>query len=188
MIDADSIAAVDDTTLAEFAKLPLMKEWIEKKIEQRNAGKTQDASNPEGLVDGSIETNIGVFRAYAKMYLDKHPMLAKPGDINFCFVSTLPQTSTGIPFQVYCFTGTSSWLEYEAIQDSIIEHLMGMLKKFNLYTFEYPTGRDTIIEGWLSPGRNPNDVVGIPDPFVIGDNTPKGTQLPANGQSPQSDK
>ncbi len=173
MIDADAIVKTDDKMLAEFAKLPLMEDWIKTKIAQRDAGKTQDASNPAGIVDGSIETNLGVFRAYAKMYLDKHPMLAKPGDINYCFVSTLPQTSTGIPFQVYCFTDTSNWLEYEAIQDSIFEHLMGMLASFGLYTFEYPTGRDTIIEGWLSPGRKPSDVVGIPQPFEITQDSPK---------------
>ena len=179
LIDADSIVPTTEAMLEKFAAIPLMADWIKKKIEQRDAGKTQDAANPAGLVDGSIDTNMGVFRAYAKMYLDKHPMLAQPGDINYCFVSTLPQTSTGVPFQIYCFTATSSWLEYEAIKDSIIEHLMGMLHHFGLYTFEYPTGRDTIIEGWLSPGKNPNDVVGIPFPFSPGASNPDRPSLVA---------
>lgn len=180
MIDADSVKAIDDDVLAEFAKLPLVGDWINKKIEQRNEGKVRDASNPAGLVDGSIETNLGVFRAYAKLYLDNHPMLAKPGDINYCFVSTLPQTPSGIPFQVYCFTGTSSWLEYEAIKDSIFEHLMGMLHKFQLYTFENPTGRDTMIEGWLSPGKKPEDVFGIPYPFVAPEQGSGQAELPSS--------
>lgn len=178
MLDADSIVPATDEMLAEYAKLPFMADWVKTKMEQRAAGKVQDVSNEAGLVDGSIDTNLGVFRAYAKLYLDHHPMLAKPGDINYCFVSTLPQTSTGIPFQIYCFTGTSNWLEYEAIQDSIMEHIMAMLHSFGLYTFEYPTGRDTIIEGWLSPGRKPEDVVGIPYPFVPGANNPEQPALP----------
>lgn len=185
MIDADAVTKTDENMLAEFAKLPLMADWIKTKIAQREAGKTQDAANPAGLVDGSIETNLGVFRAYAKMYLDKHPMLAKPGDINYCFVSTLPQTSTGIPFQIYCFTNTSNWLEYEAIKDSIFEHLMGMLASFGLYTFEYPTGRDTIIEGWLSPGRKPSDVVGIPQPFELPQESPKNAPQQTPNNAPQ---
>lgn len=186
-IDADSIQPNTDDMLTKFKQIPLMKDWIEKKIAQRNAGKTCDVSNPAGLVDGSIETNLGVFRAYAKLYLDGHPMLAKPGDINYCFVSTLPQTSTGIPFQVYCFTGTSNWLEYEAIQDSIMEHLLGMLHWFGLYTFEYPTGRDTIIEGWLSPGRKPENVEGIPFEFEKNQELPTQSPTPSQNQSSGQD-
>ena len=41
MIDADSIVATDDNMLAEFAEIPLLKEWIAKKLEQRAAGKSR---------------------------------------------------------------------------------------------------------------------------------------------------
>ena len=79
MVDADSVVECDDEMLEEFSKLPYMKDWIAKKIEQRNQGKVQDAANPEGLVDGSIDTNLGVFRAYLKMYLDANPNFSKAG-------------------------------------------------------------------------------------------------------------
>ncbi|MFG6427801.1 hypothetical protein EEL33_06985 [Muribaculaceae bacterium Isolate-037 (Harlan)] len=168
MVDADSVVECDDEMLEEFSKLPYMKDWIAKKIEQRNQGKVQDAANPEGLVDGSIDTNLGVFRAYLKMYLDANPNFSKAGGIDFCFVTTLPQTSSGIPLQIYCFTSTSAWITYEAIMSALFEHMAVMLHKFRLCTFENASGRDTIIEGYLSPGKDPDTVFGLPEPFLNG--------------------
>ncbi len=178
MIDADSVVECDDVMLAEFAKLPYMKDWIAKKIEQRNAGKQQDANNPDGLVDGSIDTNLGVFRAYLKLYLDSNSNFSKAGGIDFCFVSTQPQTSAGIPLQIYCFTSTSAWLTYEAIMSALFEHVAVMLHKFNLYTFENPSGRDTIIDGYMSPGKNPDVLFGIPYPFYNASGTPENPAYP----------
>ena len=94
-----------------------------------------------------------------------------------CFVSTLPQTAAGIPFQVYCFTATSAWFPYEAIQDAVFEHLAAMLRFFQLYTFENPSGRDTVVDGYLSPGGDIDNVYGIPYPFF---------QDPASPDSPAS--
>lgn len=158
MIDADSIVAATDEMLAEFAKIPLLKDWIEKKIEQRNAGKVENVNNSAGLVDGTIDTNLGVFRAYVRLYLDANPHISHSDD---CFVTTLAQAATGVPLQIYCFTSTSKWFPYEAIQASVFEHVAVMLYQFKLYTFEYPTGRDTIIEGFV-PGKHPDDIFGMP--------------------------
>ena len=153
MIDADSIVPCDDALLERFAKIPLLKDWIEKKIEQKRAGKEHNAGNPDGLVDGTIDTNLGVFRAYLKLYLDSNPDIASTGDGNTCFVTTLPQTPSGIPLQVYCFTSTSNWTNYEAIMASVFEHIAVMLHEFRLYTYESPSGRDTIIDGFICRAR-----------------------------------
>lgn len=175
LIDADSVVETTDEMLTRFAQIPLMKDWIEKKMEQKKAGKVENVNNSAGLVDGSIETNLGVFRAYVKMWLDANPDISHA---DTCFVSTLAQTSAGIPFQVYCFTSTSSWLPYEGIQSAVFEHLAVMLYRFNLYTFEYPTGRDEIIDGFLSPGKNPQDVFGMPYPLFFGSGTPNKPATP----------
>lgn len=162
MIDADSILPTTDAMLADLRKLPFLDEWIGKKIEQRQRGITEDVNNSEGLVDGSIDTNLGVFRAYMKMWLDANPDISHDSD---CFVTSLAQTAAGIPFQVYCFTDTSAWFAYEHIQDTVFEHLASMLRFFSLYTFENPSGRDTVIDGYLSPGKDITKVYGIPYPF-----------------------
>lgn len=174
-IDADSVVQTTPEMLAQFEKIPLISDWIKKKISQRDAGKVEDVNNSEGLVDGSIETNLGIFRAYMKLYLDANPSISHS---DTCFVTTLGQTATGIPLQIYCFTATSSWLPYEGIQATVFEHLAAMLHEFNLYTFENPSGRDTIIDGYMSPGKSPEPLFGIPYPFFENSGTPDNPGIP----------
>lgn len=162
MIDADSVLPTTPEMLDSIRKVPMMDAYISKKLEQKAAGQVADVDNPAGLVNGTIDTNLGLFRAYLKMWLDANPNISHDSD---CFVSTLAQTAAGIPLQIYCFTATSKWFPYEGIQDTIFEHVAAMLRFFRLYTFENPSGRDTVIDGYLSPGKNIGNVYGIPYPF-----------------------
>lgn len=172
MIDADSVVECDDVMLQEFAQVPLMSEWIAKKIEQKKAGNAIDAGNPDGLANGSIDTNLGVFRAYLKMWLSQNKMVSKADSSDTLFVRTLPQTANGIPLEIYCFTTTSDWVTYEAIQSAIFEHVAVMLYKFRLYTYESPSGRDTVIDGYICPGKTPKDIFGMPWPFFLQNGKP----------------
>ncbi len=47
-----------------------------------------------------------------------------------------------------------------------------MLASFGLYAFENPSGRDTIIDGYLSPGKNLDNIFGVPYPFFKTPQTP----------------
>ncbi len=162
-IDADSIKPVTPEMLEAVRKVPFMDAYITKKLAQKAAGKVEDVNNSEGLVDGTIDTNLGLFRAYMKMWLDASPYVSHTSD---CFVSTLPQTGNGVPFQIYCFTSTSSWFPYEAIMDTMFEHLAAMLAKFGLTAFQAPTDRGTILEGYIN-GKDPDTIFGLPEPFLI---------------------
>ena len=191
MIDADSVVECDEALLQEFSKIPLIKDWIAKKIEQRNAGKEIDAGNPDGLANGSIETNLGVFRAYLRIWLENYMQVAKGDPSDTLFVRTLPQTANGIPLEIYCFTSTSDWVTYEAIQSKIFEHIAIMLYKFRLYTYESPSGRDTIIDGYICPGKTPAPVFGIPYPFFTNSGTPQNPGIenfnkPAQSATPSA--
>lgn len=181
MIDADSVRETDDVLLDEYAKIPLLTEWIAKKRAQQAAGKVENVNNSEGLADGAIDTNLGVFRAYMKIWLDNNPHISHD---DFCFITTLAQTSNGIPFQIYCFTSTSAWVAYEGIMSSVFEHIAAMLYKFHLYTIEMASGRDTILDGYLSPGKNPEYVHGMPYPFFRGSGTPDNPGIPPEGLFP----
>lgn len=178
MIDADSVQPATPEMLDSIRSVPFMDRYISLKLAQKAEGKTADINNPDGLPNGTIDTNLGLFRAYFKMWLDNNPHISHDSD---CFVSTLPQTPSGIPFQVYCFTATSEWMAFEAIQDTVFEQIAAMLPLFGLYTFENPSGRDTVIDGYLSPGHDINDVLGAPYPFM---NDKKTTQAHAQSSHP----
>lgn len=176
-IDADSIQPTTPEMLEKIRKLPFMDAYISQKLAQKAAGKVEDVNNSAGLVDGTIDTNLGLFRAYMKMWLDASPYISHT---SACFVSTLPQTDSGVPFQVYCFTSTSSWFPYEAIMDTVFEHLSTMLTSFGLVAFNNPSGRDTILEGYIA-GRGPENLFGVPQPFFADDTKESPTATPTAG-------
>jgi miniconductance mechanosensitive channel len=79
------------------------------------------------------ETNLGCFREYLVDYLKKR------GDISTDFilmVRLLPSTEYGVPVELYCFTKTTDWIEYEKIQADIMEHIYLALPKFDLEHFQ----------------------------------------------------
>ncbi|MDE5794474.1 MAG: mechanosensitive ion channel family protein [Muribaculaceae bacterium] len=165
LIDCESVVEATPDLIAKIAEIPLMKEWIEKKQAQKAAGKEYCVNNPEGLADGTIDTNLGMFRAYMKMWLMNNPNISNVDDL---FVNTLQQTQHGIPFQVYCFTSTSAWIPYEGIQSAVFEHVAVMLTKFNLFVFENESSRATILEGVMSRQLPAGEsVFGLPTPMII---------------------
>ncbi len=167
IIDSDSVVPTTPDMLESLRKVPFMDEYITKKLAQKAAGKIEDVNNSEGLVDGSIETNLGLFRAYIKMWLDASPYVSHD---DTCFISTLQQTENGIPLQVYCFTPTSAWLPYEAMMDTIFEHISAMMIPFQLITFQAPSGRDTILEGFVT-SQDPEQIYGMPQPIFKNNDT-----------------
>lgn len=151
LIDSDSVQTASDELLDSLSDIAILKDWIAAKRQQQAAGKVENVFNSAGLVDGSIETNLGVFRAYLTLYLKQNPhVLQNLDDVSSLFVHTLPQTPSGIPLQLYFFTNTSKWAPYESICSSIFEHVAVMMPKFKLRTYEYPSSFDLLSETPLS--------------------------------------
>jgi hypothetical protein len=84
-------------------------------------------------------TNIGTFRAYAYRYLGQHPQIRQNMPLMVRHLSPGPQ---GIPIEVYCFTSTTAWSEYENIQADIFDHLLAIVPEFELRLFQQPAGTE----------------------------------------------
>lgn len=84
-------------------------------------------------------TNIGTFRAYALAYLKAREDIHKGMTL---LVRQMESSSSGIPIEVYCFTTTTAWADYEAIQGDIFDHLIAILPDLGLRQFQSPTGAD----------------------------------------------
>ncbi len=78
-------------------------------------------------------TNNDLFMAYAFHYLKTHKNVAQ--DLTL-LVRQLAPSEKGIPVELYFFTDTIVWGEYEAISTEIMNHLIGMVPMFNLKVFE----------------------------------------------------
>jgi miniconductance mechanosensitive channel len=48
----------------------------------------------------------------------------------------------GLPLEIYCFTNTTAWIEYEGIQADIFDHLLAVVPEFGLRLYQKPAGSD----------------------------------------------
>ncbi|MBF8722851.1 mechanosensitive ion channel family protein [Pseudomonas guariconensis] len=84
-------------------------------------------------------TNIGTFRAFALAYLKNHPDVQQGMT---CMVRQMQTTAEGVPLEIYCFTTTTAWAEYERIQGDIFDYLLAVLPEFGLSLYQQPSGND----------------------------------------------
>lgn len=159
MIDVDSVQFATDAMLDDFKQIPFMKDYIELKQKQATEGIDDNTNNPANIVNGTIDTNLGMLRAYMTMYLRNNKNISQSSTL---MVRALDPTTSGLPLQLYCFTNTTDWSSYESIQSEIFEHFASILPRFGLYAFENPSGRDTVNQGFLEGGIKPNQVHGLP--------------------------
>lgn len=159
-IKLDTIKPCSEALLQRISMLDEeLSDYISRKREQLLNGRTANTSNPDGLTNGTIDTNAGLFRAYADIYLHRHPFIHNDMTI---MVRTLEPNGNGLPIQFYCFTTTTEWIAYESIQSEIMEHFASMLPLFELYPFQTAGARDTVISGLLE-GQYPLDRIdGMP--------------------------
>lgn len=83
--------------------------------------------------------NLYVFRNYLQNYLKEHPRTHKELMI---MVRQMQPTSEGLPLEIYCFSNTTVWPEYEQIQGEIFDHILAVIPEFGLQIFQRPSGND----------------------------------------------
>ena len=150
--------------------------FITEKQQQAAAGKTVNTDNPAGLVNGTIDTNLGLLRAYMAIYLSRHPAINKE---LLLMVRTLAPTGNGLPVQIYCFPANKNWTSYESIQSEIMEHFVAVLPAFELYPFQNSDARDTLISGFVESGKVDIDSIdGIPWHSLLAAKRPAAAPAP----------
>lgn len=159
VIDVDNIQFCTPEYLEEMKKIDLISDYITRKQAEQASGKVENTANSSGLVNGTIETNLGLFRAYLTLYLQQHKFVSN--DLTL-MVRTLEPAANGLPLQVYCFSSNKDWVSYESIQAEIMEHFAAVLPKFGLYPFQNASGRDYINSSLLEAGIKTNQITGVP--------------------------
>ena len=90
-------------------------------------------------MDCGHPTNLGALRVCLLAYLKNHPCVHKELS---CMVRQLQPTQHGIPLELYFFTNTTVWADYEAIQADIFDYILAILPQFDLRVYQLPSGRD----------------------------------------------
>ncbi len=139
IIKQSSIRYIPDDEIPKFKKIQGISDYIDERqaeIEKHNKAIGADRSI---LINGRNQTNAGLFRKYAEWYLKKHPGTKKDATL---MVRQLAPTDLGLPFELYVFTNTTNWVEYEFIMADIFDHLIAAVRYFDLQIFERESGGD----------------------------------------------
>ncbi len=136
IIDSDTIVPATKEMISEITgKYPIIKAYIDK-IDSLGHN---DYNPGLAVVNGSNQTNLGLFRAYMCQWLLNNPAIRSDEQI---LVRLMPPTGEGIPLQIWCFTATTNFTAYEAIQSAVFEHVAVTAIDFGLRLFNDPSGTD----------------------------------------------
>lgn len=137
VIDVTTIKPLDGAAVdALVAKYPMIKTFVDN---LRAAGKTECNNGGTVAVNGTLQTNLGLYRAYISQYIYDSPDFSKEQQL---LVRLMDSVESGIPLEIYCFTSTTDWEKYEAIQSALMEHVATSLADFGLSI--YALGEETI--------------------------------------------
>jgi miniconductance mechanosensitive channel len=140
-IDMTSIKFCDEEMLERFKRIQYIQEYIERKTEEIERYNRENNISEESIVNGRHLTNIGTLRAYIEKYLENHPRVNKN---MLRIVRQLQPTENGLPIEVYAFTNVVAWVEYEAIQADIFDHILAIVPEFDLRIYQDPSGNDIV--------------------------------------------
>lgn len=138
-VDMNSVKFCTDEMLGKYRKIHYLKEYIEDKEKVLTDYNTEHHIDESVQVNGRRQTNLGVFRAYLVNYLKSHPNVHHGMT---CMVRQLQPTEQGIPLELYFFTNTTVWVDYEGIQSDIFDHVLAAISSFDLNVFQNLGGKD----------------------------------------------
>jgi len=138
-IDASGVRFVRDDEEQRLTQIHLLRDYIGRKQAELQAWNEAQGSVAQLSTNRRRMTNLGTFRAYALAYLKSHPDV-QPNMT--CMVRQMQTTSEGIPLEIYCFTRTTVWADYERIQGDIFDYLLAVLPEFGLSVYQQPSGLD----------------------------------------------
>lgn len=134
-----SIRYLEEDELEIFKKISGISNYIDKRQQEISEHNTRLGFDRNLRVNGRNLTNAGLFRKYIEWYLLSHPGINKDMSL---MVRQLAPSNKGLPFEVYAFTNTVVWRDYENIMSDIFDHLIAAVKYFDLQIFEDVAGSD----------------------------------------------
>ncbi|TMM45723.1 mechanosensitive ion channel family protein [Colwellia ponticola] len=138
-IEMSSVCFLTEQEIEELEKVHLLSDYLAAKrsvVAQENKTKKADMSV---MINTRRLTNVGTFRHYLVAFLKQHPKIHQQMTL---IVRQLEPNNNGLPIELYAFSNTTNWAEYEDIQSDIFDHIIAILPAFNLRLHESPTGND----------------------------------------------
>ncbi|MFT5733609.1 MAG: miniconductance mechanosensitive channel [Planctomycetota bacterium] len=138
-LDMTSVRFLKEDDLERLRRIQCLHPYLDERtreVSAHNESLTIDATSP---ANGRRLTNLGTFRSYIECYL--HDLGPIREDMTF-LVRQLAPTATGVPLEIYCFSGEQRWKHYEDIMGDIFDHLLAVVSEFDLRVYQQPGSED----------------------------------------------
>jgi miniconductance mechanosensitive channel len=147
--DQTSVHFLTESQIQSLRRFALLEHYLDQKQHELQAFNQELLSQGKDPVNARRLTNIGTFRIYVLEYLKANTGIHQ--DMTM-IVRQLQPTATGLPLQIYCFTNSTEWIQYEKIQSDLFDHLYAIIPEFGLRLFQEPTGYD--MQHWSGHNRS----------------------------------
>lgn len=138
-IDMTSVRFLTSQEQLQLKQARLLAPYLSRKEQELSSYNQQLSDAISCPINGRHLTNLGTLRAYLDAYLRAHAGIRKDMTL---MVRQLAPTTDGLPLEIYCFTATTAWAEYEGIQADIFDHIFAIIEQFHLRLHQSPTGYD----------------------------------------------
>ena len=148
-IDTGSVHFLSEEEQRRLQRNPLLHSYLNVKTQELSQHNQEIAVDLASPLNGRRLPNLGTLRAYLEAYLRAHPRIHQNMTL---MVRQLAPTPEGLPLEIYAFTNTTVWAEYESIQADIFDHILAVIDEFGLRVHQTPTGND--LRGMLRQSAN----------------------------------
>ncbi len=132
-LDQHSVGFLDEAAVDRLEQFSVLGDYLREKQEELDQHNAQLQAQGLAAVNARRVTNLGTFRAYVERYLRSHPGIHTDMTL---LVRQLQPTTEGLPLEIYCFTRSTAWGEYEGVQSDVFDHLLAILPAFGLRVFQ----------------------------------------------------
>ena len=122
-----------DVSTVQFCNADMLDRYGQIGLVANHVAHLRSQQSAQGEPALGSSTNLNIFRHYMLAYLRQHPHINHEATL---MVRLLTPDQYGIPLEIYCFSNIKTWVEYEALQSDIMEHMMAALNAFNLKLFQ----------------------------------------------------
>lgn len=132
-IRQSTIRFIKPEEIEKFKNIQSLTGYIDHRQKDINRSNMRTEADKSLLINGRNLTNAGLFRKYIDNYLASHSGTHKKMTM---MVRQLAPTAMGLPIELYAFTGTTKWIEYEHIMADVFDHLIAAASYFDLEIHE----------------------------------------------------
>ena len=132
-IKQSTIRFIEENEVPELSKIQLLSTYLQNKRTEIDSYNSKTGADKSLAINGRNLTNMGLYRRYIDNYLRSHSGVHQ--DLTL-MVRQLQPTAQGLPLELYFFTATTVWTEYEGIVADVFDHITAAAKFFGIELFE----------------------------------------------------